>query len=458
MAPKKLPPKGGTTANKPRAVTQRTATAVRQRVQQDTATLRALLDNMRRNAERNARQIPADPSPSVRRVGPGGANPKPQNRLTPGAKPPQLPPGNRGGAITPKGTGAITKPNSPAKPKALPPGAKGGAVATQGTKPAQTQGTGTRGGALDKPKGGPVRSVAVRDLGNTKALSPAKPAAKPPAKPAAKPANPWGSGTRPPATPYNGPRGTALPGGKPAPKPNTAATGAIGNAAKGLTGLKGGLANMIIAAIGGPIVDQLGQAGGRAIGNALVPVGRRVDDMLPGINSKDEANRRAKPQMTAAERAKAVRLTQAQPEQAKPKPRPQATAASPKPPRSTSSTTASSSSPRRSSNVSTPSKSGNTTPPGVPPLDSYRDGGKGLYQGSQAYRDSMKAKDANSSGNPMLDRNRKIGTTQSAIPGNSATSAPGGIGPTVSDKQLKDMKIRQDKAAERKRVRRRNEN
>lgn len=91
---RQLPPQGGTTAGSPKARGQRVATAVGQRVNQDVATIRALADNMRRNQARADRQIPADKSPSVRRVGPGGANPKPQG---------QLPPGQRGGEMRQKG-------------------------------------------------------------------------------------------------------------------------------------------------------------------------------------------------------------------------------------------------------------------------------------------------------------------------------------------------------------------
>lgn len=44
--------------------------------------------------------------------------------------------------------------------------------------------------------------------------------------------------------------------------------------------------------------------------------------------------------------------------------------------------------------------------PGVSATESYRDGGSGLYQGSNAYRAAMQAKNPNSTGNPMLDRLR----------------------------------------------------
>ena len=140
MAPKKpkqLPPSGKSSANRPKAVAQRTATAVRQRVNQDVATIRALADNMRRNQARADRQIPADKSPSVRRVGPGGANPKPQGQLPPGQQR-ALPPGRPGGALVTttsrresamnrqaaagkgsSGTGVRTATGS--APKALPP-------------------------------------------------------------------------------------------------------------------------------------------------------------------------------------------------------------------------------------------------------------------------------------------------------------------------------------------------
>jgi hypothetical protein len=127
-ASKKLPAKGGTSAGKPKAVAQRTATAVKQKVTQDVAMTRALADNMKRNQARDARQIPADKSPKVRRVGPGGANPKPQG---------SLPPGKRGGDIKPKG-GSLTTTE------------KGGSIRQ-------------RGGPLAKTS--PVEQVKVKDLG-----------------------------------------------------------------------------------------------------------------------------------------------------------------------------------------------------------------------------------------------------------------------------------------------------
>ena len=120
-----LPPSGGTSANRPKAVAQRTATAVGQRVTQDVATIRALADNMRRNQARADRQIPADKSPSTRRVGPGGANPKPQG---------QLPPGQRGGQLRTRGGALATRPS---------------------------------GGVLGKPSN-TVQPVRVRDIGNTR--------------------------------------------------------------------------------------------------------------------------------------------------------------------------------------------------------------------------------------------------------------------------------------------------
>jgi len=122
---KQLPPKGGSSANQAKPVAQRAATAVRQRVTQDVATIRALADNMLRNQARAARQIPADKSPSVRRVGPGGANPRPQ---------PQLPTGQRGGPIRTRGGALTTRPG-------------GGALANSSSN---------------------VEPVRVRDLGNTR--------------------------------------------------------------------------------------------------------------------------------------------------------------------------------------------------------------------------------------------------------------------------------------------------
>jgi hypothetical protein len=78
--------------------------------------------------------------------------------------------------------------------------------------------------------------------------------------------------------------------------------------------LRGGAQAALLAA-GQVGVDALAPILGKGLAGALTPVGRRIDDMLPGVNSKDEARRvKAKtplPTMTAAQRAKAVRLPQA---------------------------------------------------------------------------------------------------------------------------------------------------
>jgi hypothetical protein len=92
----------------------------------------------------------------------------------------------------------------------------------------------------------------------------------------------------------------------------------------GANSFKGQAAEAAIYTAAKPIADAAGQYLGTKLGEGLRPVGRRIDDLLPGVNSKDEA-RRIKARtplrtMTAAENAKAVRLTQATGNEQKPKP------------------------------------------------------------------------------------------------------------------------------------------
>lgn len=153
QASRQLPPEGGTSAGSLKARGQRTATAVQQKVQRDIATTRALADMMQRNKARADRQIPADTSPSVRRVGPGGANPKPQG---------QLPPGQRGGDMRQKGGPLAIRQSS---------------AMTERSREV------SRGN-----NGGPVRPVQVRDMGspNRPQMSPGQQRALPQSQPSAR--------------------------------------------------------------------------------------------------------------------------------------------------------------------------------------------------------------------------------------------------------------------------------
>ena len=268
-ASRQLPPSGGTNANSLKATAQRTTARVQQKVNQDVATVRALADNMRRNQERSNRQIQPDPSPRVRYSGPNGPNPKGQ---------PSLPQGQRGGDIR----------------------QRGGPLATTQRGGDLTQ----RGGGLTRTRnGGPVDPVRVRDMGNT-----------PPRQLPGQRGLPGGtggadrvraSGAR---TGQPGPNRPALPAGRPG--------GSLATRAKGAGG--GGAAAALIASLAEPMVAAAGQNLGKQLGEkVLKPVGRRIDDMLPGVNSRDEANRRQRAtplrQMTAQERARAVRLEQYNP-------------------------------------------------------------------------------------------------------------------------------------------------
>lgn len=290
QASKQLPPRGGTSANSSKATGQRNATRAELKARQTQTVLRALGENIKKEAAREARQIKPDPSPKTRYVGPNGANPK---------GPGSLPPGQRGGDMKPRG-GPLTR---------------------------RTQGQPTRTGGQER-----VQQVSVRDLGNRQT-----PQVQGQSGQRALPPGQKGGGLSKNNTPTQAGTRTSLGN---APKPATPKA-------------RGGAAAAVIATLAGPIVADVGQKMGGAIGNnVLKPIGRRLDDMLPGINSKDEANRvaRATPlrQPTAAERSRAVRLENYNPPASKP-------AATPRSQASTSSNT--SPSQRASSATSTPARS-----------------------------------------------------------------------------------------------------
>lgn len=267
-----LPSAGNTTASSTRAQAQRVGTAVRQRANQDMAVIRALADNMKRNQARSDRQIKPDPSPKTRYVGPGGANPKAN----------QLPPGNKGGQMQVKG-GPIVK--------------AGSSQVTSASRP--TQSRSVRGEVVSSPSrtsnSRPIRG-AIEKAGPTidvKANSEKLPAGRQGGA-----MNQSGNG--------GGGALTNRAGSRPSATSRT-------NAARG-----GGGRAALIAALAEPLVSDVGQKLGKELGNrVLKPIGRRLDDMMPGVNSRDEAdrNRRSQPlpAMTPAERAKAVRLKQAEP-------------------------------------------------------------------------------------------------------------------------------------------------
>lgn len=256
QASRQLPAKGESSAGSIKARGQRAATRVQQKVNQDVATVRALADNMQRNQAREARQIKPDPSPKTRFVGPEGANPRGQAAL---------PPGQRGGEMRQRG-GAIVRASKGAIRLADRQGQ--GAATPQSRRPSRPS------GAIEKA--GPTIDVTANS--------------------------------------------EKLPGGKRGgPLARDNAKGALERRSvasqtspKGLN-LKGrGTAAAVIAGLAEPAVAAVGQAAGRKLGEGLKAVGRRLDDMRPGINSKDEANRVRRatplPQMTAQQRANAVRL------------------------------------------------------------------------------------------------------------------------------------------------------
>jgi hypothetical protein len=53
-----------------------------------------------------------------------------------------------------------------------------------------------------------------------------------------------------------------------------------------------GLAAAVAGEVAGKVLGPAAKKAGAALGKALRPVGRKIDDTLPGVNSKDEAKRR----------------------------------------------------------------------------------------------------------------------------------------------------------------------
>lgn len=218
-----LPPRGGSSAGSAKAVTQRLGTAVRERARQDTLRTRALADTLVRNAERENRKIPADPSPKVRYVGPDGPNPKP--KALPGGQQAALPAGKKGGALTRTGSDGGGR-----QPRLSP----------------DSRGSGVRIGNSSQPWGErPSRTNSPR-VSSTRAL------------PAGKPGGPLVSGG-------------AVP------------IGTIGAAARTAGGaLKGGLAGGLVYGLGEQLLGPLARGAGTALGQEIR---RRMTPQRPGTAS-----------------------------------------------------------------------------------------------------------------------------------------------------------------------------
>jgi hypothetical protein len=381
-ASRQLPSSGGTSANSLKATAQRTSTRVQQKVNQDVATLRALADNMRRNQERSNRQIQPDPSPRVRYTGPNGPNPKGQ---------PSLPQGQRGGDMRQRGGPLATQ--------------RGGALSQRG------------GGVTRTRNGGPVDPVRVRDMGNT-----------PPRQLPGQRGLPGGTGGADSVrgtgarTGQPGPNRPALPAGRPG--------GSLATRAKGAGG--GGATAALIASLAEPAVSAAGQSMGKELGKALIPVGRRIDDMLPGVNSRDEANRRKRAtplrQTTAQERARAVRLEQYNPP-AKPKaPKPSNSGTTPV--RSTgggqaevrSSGRPSSASRQPTQTVRPPSAPSARRAPKQEPKAQPNLNGVGPVKDGELYSDKLKISKVGSDG-PDLERRRAFLDAKDSMSGMKAVKA-----------------------------------
>lgn len=426
-ASRQLPSSGGTSANSLKATAQRTSTRAQQKVNQDVATLRALADNMRRNQERSNRQIKPDPSPRVRYTGPNGPNPKGQPSLPPARRsatgPIKLPNGTDPSQLRMKAKGLdilseqggaqnSRRARQTREAASRPQPQNGGALTQRGG--ALTQ----RGGGVTRTRnGGPVDPVRVRDMGNT-----------PPRQLPGQRGLPGGtggadsvraSGAR---TGQPGPNRPALPAGRPG--------GSLATRAKGAGG--GGAAAAFIASLAEPAVSAAGQSMGKELGKALIPVGRRIDDMLPGVNSRDEANRRKRAtplrQTTAQERARAVRLEQYNPP-AKPKaPKPSNSGTTPV--RSTgggqaevrSSGRPSSASRQPTQTVRPPSAPSAPRAPKQEPKAQPNLNGVGPVKDGELYSDKLKISKVGSDG-PDLERRRAFLDAKDSMSGMKAVKA-----------------------------------
>jgi hypothetical protein len=244
----------------------------------------------------------------------------------------------------------------------LPPGKKGGAV----TKPKPTKPT-----ATSKPS--PVQQVRVRDLGPTK------------------------------PKPLSGASQRALPPGRPGGSLARSGGGSLATKAGGLSA--GGVASRALGALGiaGGTAAEIQKMRDRAARDAErnKKLNRRPFEELradsrtspSGSSTRSgQGNRKPTAAKPAAKPANVAdykdaqgnvydgntgRLKTAAKPKSKPKPKPAAPAAAkPKP--------------------EAPSK------PVAKPSETYKDGGKGLYQGSKEYRDKV-----GGSGNPLLNRFRR---------------------------------------------------
>ena len=307
QASRQLPPQGGTTANSPKATGQRVATAVGQKVRRDVATTRALADMMQRNVDRTSRaegirNESRMASGKTRYVPPGGENAKGQGAL---------PPGQRGGDMRQKGGPLATR-------------GKGGPITQRG------------GGMTRTNNGGPVSEVKVQDMGNSQPRQLPGQRGLPGGTGGADRVTASGARTGQP-----GPNRNALPGGQRALPPSqpsarrqaaqakadsaargsqgpnrvgqpagsanrvygaNVVNGAVDRAMRQQRGTRANVAGAVVSALAQPLVDRAAARGGRNLAKALTPIGRAIDNTLPGNNSKDEAKRKAPAKPTRSER------------------------------------------------------------------------------------------------------------------------------------------------------------
>lgn len=315
-----LPASGRTSGNTPRAQAQAGWARDRGARAQLNRTLQILgrgaarmagVDRQSQAESRRDRAARGTRGEGVRVAPPAGSNSRPQRQL-PGRNQRALPPGQRGGAIERRsggnlaprsgalarsgGRGAATdarieqvrvrnlteRPRALPGQRGLPPGRPGG-TATDGRieRVRVRDVTGQRG----LPQGGQRnsgsgnRALPPSQRGGALATRPSSNRALPQGRPSAR----QEQARQRQADAARGTRGSGVRTGQPAGEANRQVR----------MQQAGGSAASFAGAAAGALLSPLAERAGRWLGrNVLRPAGRALDDALPGINSKDEAQRK----------------------------------------------------------------------------------------------------------------------------------------------------------------------
>ena len=239
-------------------------------------------------------------------------------------------------------------------------------------------------------------------------------------RPAATSTNPrqQSNQAKPPKTPLEA---------KPKPRAAKPAAAAVSKSSKVL--------GNIASAIKGPIA--LGVTGGSLLSGILI-ANRKARDAQAKAKRQKNLDKTL-PEMTPEQKAKAVRLGLAQPEDVgnKTKGTADASKASPAPQLPQPNIGSGVRQPVGRPTVGRPTV-GSTSTPAAPSSETYRDGGKGLYQGTKAYRDAI-----GGSGNPLLNRLRAdlgLDTATGNRPDKPKSSEPAAasVAPLKNEERLLD--------------------